>query len=487
MNIPKISNDPICIDCDGTLIRTDLLHESIFLLIKQAPLALLLLPFWLFKGKANLKEKIAERVRFEWDGLPYVQEILEVIASAKANGRTVVLVTASPIKWAQGISNHLGVFDSVWATDGCVNLSGVAKAEFLCGKYGAKQFEYAGNSSSDLPVWKVAKSGIVVSTNSALIRKATSATKINQIISKEAPTLQSYIKCARIHQWLKNLLVFLPLIAAHQVDSVMIVANVTLSFFAFSFCASAVYVLNDLLDLDADRSHVRKRRRSFASGEIPVFTGVVLIPMFLCASIVLASLLPLQFRVVLLFYFFMTMIYSVRLKKQVIVDVVLLATLYTLRIIAGAAATNIVPSFWLLAFSMFIFLSLAIVKRYSELSLTLQLNKTVAIGRGYSTGDLPMLASIGVSAGMAAVLVLALYINDSETALLYPEKMWLWLVPPALLYWTSRVWLKACRGEIDDDPVIFALTDWQSLMIGGLLACCFFAASYGATFTVLRS
>jgi 4-hydroxybenzoate polyprenyltransferase len=311
----------------------------------------------------------------------------------------------------------------------------------------------------------------------SLIRKANLATQITQVISPPRASLLTYLKAVRIHQWMKNLLVLVPLFAAHQADNLAALIAVLAAFFAFGFCASAVYLLNDMLDLEADREHVRKRNRPFASGAIPLLEGAILVPLLLASSLSLCYVLPPMFGAVLGFYFLLTLLYSFWLKRQVIVDVLLLAGLYTLRIIAGAAAVSIVPSFWLLAFSMFIFLSLAIVKRYSELSISLKNNKTKAAGRGYSIEDLPVLASLGAAAGMAGVMVLALYINDPETLKNYPSKLWLWLAPPLLLYWVSRLWLKTCRGEIDDDPVVFAVKDWQSLLSGGILAMCFYLSS----------
>ena len=255
------------------------------------------------------------------------------------------------------------------------------------------------------------------------------------------------------------------------------VVKAVIAFFAFSLCASAVYLVNDLLDLDADRQHIRKCKRPLAAGTIPVHHAVLMAPLLLIASIALSLLLPPAFLVVISGYFVMTLAYSLRLKRQVIVDVLLLAALYTTRIVAGAVATSVTPSFWLLAFSMFLFLSLAIVKRYSEMRVTLSQSKQTAAGRGYSVDDLPVLLSLGVSAGMAAVLVLALYINDIDTRRLYPDTVWLWLVPPLILYWVSRVWMKTHRGEIDDDPVVFAMHDWQSLLTVALAAACFLMAS----------
>jgi 4-hydroxybenzoate polyprenyltransferase len=287
----------------------------------------------------------------------------------------------------------------------------------------------------------------------------------------------AFLRALRVHQWLKNMLVLVPLFAAHQVLDSPSLYRVFLAFLAFSLCASAVYLLNDLLDLEADRQHIRKRNRPFAAALIPIWQGLMMVPLLLGMVIFLCTHLPIAFSAVLFVYFTMTLAYSLRLKRQVIVDVMLLAALYTMRIIAGAVATTVTPSFWLLAFSMFVFLSLAIVKRYSEMFVMLQQQKLTAAGRGYRVSDLPVLASIGVSAGIAAVLVLALYINDPETARLYPGKIWLWLVPPLMLYWVSRVWMKTCRGEIDDDPVIFAIKDWQSLAVGALLSGCFVLAA----------
>jgi len=479
MNNPKGFNShiPLCVDCDGTLLHTDLLHESVFLLLKQAPWALFILPFWLFRGKAYLKARIAERVTFNWSTLPYRSEVMDAIAIARGEGRAVMLATAAPRAWADGVAAHLGVFDAVIATEESLNLSAANKADRLIALYGSRGFDYAGNGWADVPVWAAARTGIVVSSSKNLIARARVVTQSVQSISVPKAGLFGVLKCLRVHQWLKNLLVLVPLLAAHQVSESQGFVLAGLAFLAFSFCASAVYVLNDLLDLESDRQHIRKCKRPFASGLIPVWHGIIMVPLLLAVALGLASWLPGAFGLVLAIYFVFTLAYSLRLKRQVIVDVMLLAALYTMRIIAGTAATDIVPSFWLLAFSMFIFLSLAIVKRYSELWVTLQQQKQTAAGRGYTVTDLPVLASLGAGAGMAAVLVLALYINDPETARLYPERIWLWLVPPAILYWVSRIWLKTCRGEIDDDPVVFAVKDWQSLLIGGLLTFCFVLAA----------
>lgn len=462
----KAKKNPLCIDCDGTLIRTDLLHEAVFLMIKQFPKGILLLPFWLLKGKAYLKARIAEHVQFDWSTLPYREEIITRIKDARKQKRHIVLATASPTAWANGIANHLGLFDEVLATENGRNLSGKNKAQTLIELYGEQGFDYAGDNKIDLHVWKAAKEAIVVAKNKRL---ANQAKQVNNSVSTITPSAQanffSYLRALRVHQWLKNLLIFVPLFAAHQITNFNGLLQAFLAFLAFSACASSVYVLNDLLDLESDRQHIRKCKRPFASCLIPLSHGAAMVPLLLMIAFAISLLLPAMFTLVLALYFMITLVYSVRLKRQVIVDVMLLAGLYTTRIIAGAAATQITPSFWLLAFSMFIFLSLALVKRYSELFITLEQNKEEAAGRGYSVRDLPVLMSIGVSASMSAVMVFALYLNLPETNGMYPNTKFLWLVPPLLLYWLSRIWMKAHRGQVDDDPIVFAVKDWQSIVI----------------------
>ena len=471
-------NHPLCIDCDGTLIATDLLYEAFFLMLKQYPIGLFLLPFWMFGGKANLKNQLAKVVVFDWKTLPFEDKIIQLIKKAKADNRKVILVTASPLKWAHGIADHLKCFDEVFASSESLNLSGKIKSNKLVSLYGEKGFDYAGNDNVDLKVWQLAAGAIIVSANKSLIKKlAKTSTPILEIINPKQASFVSYIKAIRVHQWLKNALIVVPLFAAHQIGSVEGIKQVVYAFVAFSLCASSVYVLNDLLDLESDRVHIRKCKRPFAACTIPIWQGMLLIPALLIISFSIALLLNKQFILVLIAYFIITLLYSIRLKKQVIVDVMMLAGLYTMRIIAGGAATNITPSFWLLAFSMFIFFSLAMVKRYSELLITLQANKKEPAGRGYSVDDLPLLMAIGVSSGIGSVLILALYINSPETSEMYQNKTWLWLMPAILLYWISRIWMKANRGQVDDDPVVFAAKDWQSIGIL-IVSGCIFAAAF---------
>jgi 4-hydroxybenzoate polyprenyltransferase len=291
------------------------------------------------------------------------------------------------------------------------------------------------------------------------------------------PGLLTYLKMIRVHQWLKNFLIFVPLLAAHRLTSIPNIRIAAVAFIAFSFCASSVYVLNDLLDLKSDRQHFRKRNRPIAAGKVTVKRALIVGFLLLVTAAWLAFRVSVLFALTLGIYFVTTLAYSLRLKRQVIVDVMLLAALYTLRLLAGAVATTVAPSFWLLAFSMFLFLSLATVKRYSEMLTTLSEDKQHAAGRGYSVEDMPVLLSLGVSAGMAAIVVLALYINDPSTNRLYPSTVWLWPIPPLMLYWVSRVWMKTHRGEMHDDPVIFAMRDWQSLVTVVLGGLCFVVAA----------
>ena len=467
---------PLCVDCDGTLVRTDLLHESTMLLARASVWSLFKLPIWLMKGKAHLKQQLSMRVELNPASLPYNAEVVDLVRQAQAQGRVTVLATASPRAQAQAVAQHLACFDRVEATDDDTNLSKGAKADRLEQLFGRGGFHYVGNSRDDLPVWASSAGAIVVSASKSLQRQAAAAAPVLQVIEPPARSLKTYAKAIRVHQWLKNLLVFVPLFAAHQLTMPSIGAAM-LAFIAFSMCASAVYVINDLLDLPSDRQHVRKRNRPFASGAIPIARGVMIAPLLLLGAALIAMQLPALFGAALLGYFVVTCLYSFWLKNQVIVDVLLLASLYTSRVIAGSAATAIAPSFWLLAFSMFMFLSLAIVKRYSEMLVTLAQNKAKAPGRGYMVSDLPVLVSLGTAAGYMATLILALYVNNSDVAILYPRSWVLWLALPPLLYWISRVWMKAHRGEIPDDPVVFAATDKQSWILAVVIAATLVAAS----------
>jgi 4-hydroxybenzoate polyprenyltransferase/phosphoserine phosphatase len=455
---------PLCVDLDGTLLRTDLLHEAVFRLFKQSPLSLLLIPFWLLKGKAYLKEQLAQCIDLDPVLLPYNETLLAYLRAEKESGRELVLVTASPKSFAESVSRYTGLFNSVFATEGGLNLSGRSKANRLCELFGERGFEYAGNSRADLMVWQRAASAILVDVPSVVARDAARLCPISKEFRSKGPQLGIYIKALRLHQWLKNVLVFLPLLTAHKLMDPVLMASAALAFLAFGFCASSVYVFNDLLDLPSDRAHPRKRERPFAAGTLPLLQGAMMIPILLFLAILASWSLPREFLLVLGGYYLTTLAYSLWIKNRITVDVITLAALYTFRIIAGEAATWIRPSFWLLAFSMFLFLSLALIKRYSELMVVLREDKRTLSGRGYLVGDLPILMGMGCASAQLSVLVMALYVNSPDVNRLYANPRGLWLTLPLLLFWISRMWMKTHRGEMHDDPVVFAMQDWVSLV-----------------------
>lgn len=466
------STRALCVDLDGTLLNSDILYESLLALLARNPLYVFMLPLWLLKGKAALKRELASRVQLDVDTLPYNAQVLELLSTTEQRPR--VLCTASDALLVEPIAAHLGLFEQVIASDGVRNLSGRAKAAALVEAFGEANFDYAGNGKVDLHVWEKSAGGWVVNNGTSLARAASLRTPVHA--HWPAPSgLREWLRALRLHQWLKNLLVFVPLLTAHRfMDGGSVVQSVT-ALVSFGLVASGVYVLNDLLDLAPDRQHPRKRRRPFAAGTIPLLHGLAAAPLLTLAGLALSLTCNIQFTFVLLAYYFMTLAYSLRLKRVVMVDVVLLAALYTVRIIGGTVAIDVDLSFWLLAFSMFIFLSLALLKRYTELHAMLASGKTKASGRGYSVEDLPLLQSLGSAAGYIAVMVMALYIDSPQSVALYSNPKLLWLICPILLYWVSRVWVVAHRGEMHDDPIVFAATDRVSQVV--VVLCGLFALS----------
>jgi 4-hydroxybenzoate polyprenyltransferase len=400
--------------------------------------------------------------------------LLAYLKEQKKKGRVIALATASHQKYALQIAEHLGIFERVFATNGLVNIASTQKANALVKAYGQGQFVYAGNARPDMKVWLTAAAAIVVGPSKSLFKEAEKLLEIEHHFPLPKPGIKAYLKACRIHQWVKNVLVFVPMFAAHQVTELNLLFNSLLAFFAFSLCASSVYLLNDLLDLDADRHHKTKCNRPFAAGSIPALHGIVLIPLLLMVVAILCFLLPLWFTFALLLYYVATTAYSFGLKQHIMLDVVVLAGLYTMRLLAGAAATGIELSSWLMAFSMFIFLSLAMVKRYTELvGLKAKGVVDAAKGRGYEVEDIALLSALGGASGYISVLVMALYISSDGVQAMYSHPQVLWAVCPVLLYWVSRVWIIAHRGKMHDDPIVFAIKDRVSqvvaLLIGSIL------------------
>jgi 4-hydroxybenzoate polyprenyltransferase len=459
---------PLCVDLDGTLTPVDTLHESLLSLVRRAPAFLLRLPGLLLKGKAAFKDAVAERAQIDVALLPLRPELLQWLLAERAAGRHLVLVTASNGRMAEAIAAAHPVFDSVIASDGSRNLAGEHKRAALVARFGEQGFDYAGNETKDLAVWRSARRAVVVG-GAGLAAAASKVAQVERVFPAGPPSPRVWIKAARLHQWVKNVLIFLPALLAHSIFNPTVLLESALAFVAYGLCASSVYVVNDLLDLDADRRHPRKRKRPFASGAISARSGLVFTVLLLAAAIAIALVVGLRFAVVLAAYYALTWAYSVRLKRAAIVDVMTLAGLYTMRIIAGAAATGILPSFWLLALSMFGFMSLGVVKRYTELHDAAKAGTAGGHGRGYSAEDLPLLLSLGSAAGFCAVVVMALYINSPDSQVLYKHTKTMWLICPLMLYWISRVWLLTARGQMPDDPVVFAVRDRISLATFALI------------------
>jgi 4-hydroxybenzoate polyprenyltransferase len=487
-----ISTLPVlCVDLDGTLVKSDTLHDSALAVARHHPAALLNLPGWLLQGKAALKRHLAATVQLDVAHLPYNRQLLQYLEQQRATGRPIYLATAADADTARRVADHLGLFTGVLASDGQLNLAGKNKLAAFRSQFG-DNFSYIGNATPDLTLLQNCKEPMVANPTPGLrtaLRKA-GVTPVHTFNESVSP-IKAWFKAIRIHQWAKNVLIFLPLILAH-VWAPGLLAGAALAFFSFCFCASATYIVNDLLDLEADRQHPRKRRRPFASGDLSALSGVAVVVLFLAISLVLAELVPHviaalspeflylikphYFLLWLGVYLVTTLAYSLRVKRSVLLDVIVLSGLYTIRIIAGSAASGIALSTWLGGFSIFFFLSLALVKRFAELESLRKRGGVSAGGRGYHITDIEQLRSFGSASGFASVVVLTLYISNLDAAQLYQHTRRLWLLVPVLILWIMRLWLQASRGELNEDPVVYAITDRRSLLLGVVVLVIIFSA-----------
>ena len=455
---------PLVVDMDGTLLGTDSLFEGVVHLWKLEPRLPLLLPFWLLRGKAALKREIADRVSLDVANLPYNQRLLARLQEER-HRRRLILCTAADHRFADAVATHVGVFDDVIATRDDVNLKSVAKSRALVERYGVGGFDYAGNDTADLSVFAQARHAVVVTPTFALRRRLREVTNAEPL-DAQLPTasqdwsLRPYLRLLRPHQWVKNVLVFVPLLATIRMEHLGLIVPALMAMVCFCLIASTGYLLNDLFDLAADRRHPRKRVRPLAAGTVPLHHAIGMIPILLATGFLIAFQISALFAGVLFVYLMSTGAYTFWLKRVPLLDTLVLAGLYTLRILAGAAAIMVVPSVWLLSFSMFFFLSLALAKRHSEL-IELQGTEQAGTipGREYQAGDLSTLISQGSASGYSAVLVLALYIDSSGVREHYRHPEVIWLICPLVLYWINKLWLNSARRQINDDPVIWAFSN----------------------------
>ena len=461
---------PLVVDLDGTLTPCDTLVEGTLKLVRRSPRHLLFLPLWLLRGRAGFKVRLAAHAGVSADQLPYNEEFLTYLRAEKARGRRIVLATAAHSSIADGVAQHLGLFDYVLATSEGSNLKGAAKLLALRRVVG-EDFLYAGDSGADMPIWVASGKAILVGASARTARAARAAVPVEREFGGGRTPLPVWLRALRVHQWLKNLLLFVPLLTAFSFLEHGKIGPLLLAFVAFCMMASATYLVNDLWDLESDRAHPRKRLRPFASGQLPILHGVAAAGGLLAVSLVLAWAVSPPFLAMLLLYLLLTCAYSWELKEHVMVDVLTLSLLYTLRIQAGSVALGITTSSWLLAFSVFIFLSLALIKRCSELVSLQREGGTATRGRDYRVGDLVVLWPLGLGSSLCAVVVLGLFISAPETAARYSTPGLLWLAAFGLIYWLARMWIKTSRGEMHDDPIVYAIKDAGSrLAIASMVA-----------------
>ncbi|MES2901290.1 MAG: UbiA family prenyltransferase [Pseudomonadota bacterium] len=464
---------PLVVDLDGTLIHSDLLWEAIVLFIKTQFLRLWILPLWLFKGKAGFKDKLAGSVTLNAASLPYDRTLIELISAERALGRVIVLATGSDRRFAEAVANHLKLFDRVLATDGALNLTSHNKAGELVRLYGEQGFDYVGNDHVDIPVWQRARQAFSVTRKPFALGQGRQTTQMGSLRGGWG---RAFIKALRPRQWLKNLLVFVPMLAGHAL-SVPVFLQSLLAFVAFSLCASSAYLLNDALDAGDDRVHPTKRRRPIAAGTLPLSVAIVASPLLALAALALCAVFSPWLLLAVGLYFITTVCYSLYLKRLLMIDICTLAILYSMRILGGSASTQIEPSFWLLAFSFFIFLSLALLKRYSELFNLHRQGKEKTSGRGYTTADKIPVAIMGINSAFMSVLIFMLYFNSQNVLILYQHPGYLLGIVPLLVYWLGRLWLLAFHGQVNEDPVLYVSKDRVSIIIVLLCGALAFAAS----------
>jgi len=470
----------LCADLDGIILISDSLWDSAFELISMHFWYVFLIPFWRIQGIAVLKHEIAQRVLPDISKFPQREELIEFLRRERLGGRRLILATGADRRIASAVADHLGFFHEVLASDGVNNLSGERKRDAILAATSGKGFDYIGARRADIPVWKAANCAYLVDPSRRLLKTVSTLNQVGGVFRSAQNRWASVWQSLRPQHWVKNLLLFVPIVMAHQLNQPDRISKVFLAFLSFCLCASAVYILNDLFDLYADRLHPKKKFRPFASGKVPVWNGLALVPLLLGCGIFVGFLTSsLRFLDILGIYIAAATVYSLYAKSIPILDVLMLTALYLLRILAGGAAANVLVSPWLLALSMFLMLSLAFTKRNAELisRITNPDLSPIVAKRNYHLQDREVIQQFGVTSGYLSVLVLALYINGREVTKLYRHPQLIWLACPMLLFWISRIWFLANRGKMSEDPVVFAARDPLSYLLGVLLILILFLAS----------
>src|SRR5262245_5807360 len=462
---------PLFVDLDGTLIKTNTLHESILALARTAPQCLLVLPFWLMRGQAYLWHRLSQFVTLNVALLPYRPEVIEYLKKEKCAGREITLISGAHHTLVERVAGHLNLFDHCMGSNEMAHLIGEKKLSVIVQLYGKKSFDYIGDSRADLPIWKESRRAVITGSNMFLVAQLRKcADSYEHIEPLDKPGIRSLLKAMRVYQWAKNLLLFSAIFLGHKFTIPALIFNVLWGFAAFSLCGSAVYILNDMMDLEADRLHARKRNRPFAAGDISPVTGALISAVLLFGAFAIAIPLSLSFAATLGAYFALTLLYSFYLKEKLLIDVFLLASLYSIRVWAGGICAGIEISQWAIAFFMCLFLSLALAKRYSGLLASAGAQEDKPLNRrGYRPSDIPFVLAYGCGSALMSIIVIAIYLNSPDVSINYQRPSMLWFVCPTLAYWSGRLWILATRGELDEDPVLFAIKDKISYLLGAII------------------
>lgn len=475
---------PLVVDVDGTLLRGDLLAESALAFLRSNPFGIFLLLAWLLQGKATLKRRLAERVELDLDGIPVNGELVVLIEREHARGREIHIATASDALVAAKLARRFGFVDGLIASDGVTNLKGAAKARALVERFPGG-FAYAGDAPADLAVWRAASETVVVAASPKTLAAAKRIREPLAVIERPKTGLRVLAKALRVHQWAKNALVAVPMVLGGKAFDPSAWSMVALGMLLLGILASSTYLLNDLWDIEDDRRHWTKKNRPFASGKLPIVFGLVAAPLGILVALAGALAIGPSTFVAFAAYLSLTLAYSVRIKRIMVLDAFTLASLFTLRLVVGITIAGVVASPWLLVFSMFLFASLSVAKRHTEVLRVIQAGKEYASGRGYLATDGPVLVALGVSCGVSAVLVMVLYlIDEAFRAGFYTTPAALWVFPAALFVWLGRIWTISGRGELNDDPVVFAIKDKASLLLGAAMGAAFVVAVWPVSLTL---